>query len=216
VSGVDVPAWVPAELVREFRLERILGEERGMVRILAHDRRLDRPVLVILLAPAHDTVSTGADAFLAGIRLLARIDHPGVRAVQRAGATGNVAFAVLEHVAGEPLAEHLARGPMSRDQAVSSGLELLDALEASHACGAAHPAVSAATIVRAEGRLVIDGLGAVPVDPASQRAELEGVAGVVYHGVTGRPWDAAKAQPFARSEERRVGKECRSRWSPYH
>ena len=23
-------------------------------------------------------------------------------------------------------------------------------------------------------------------------------------------------QPFLRSEERRVGKECRSRWSPYH
>ena len=23
-------------------------------------------------------------------------------------------------------------------------------------------------------------------------------------------------EPFARSEERRVGKECRSRWSPYH
>ena len=22
--------------------------------------------------------------------------------------------------------------------------------------------------------------------------------------------------PFGRSEERRVGKECRSRWSPYH
>ena len=22
--------------------------------------------------------------------------------------------------------------------------------------------------------------------------------------------------PFSRSEERRVGKECRSRWSPYH
>src|SRR2546430_17645705 len=27
--------------------------------------------------------------------------------------------------------------------------------------------------------------------------------------------DAAKPNPF-RSEERRVGKECRSRWSPYH
>src|SRR5690606_40733106 len=24
------------------------------------------------------------------------------------------------------------------------------------------------------------------------------------------------AHPFPRSEERRVGKECRSRWSPYH
>src|SRR3712207_7531403 len=26
----------------------------------------------------------------------------------------------------------------------------------------------------------------------------------------------AQTGPFARSEERRVGKECRSRWSPYH
>src|SRR2546422_586623 len=31
--------------------------------------------------------------------------------------------------------------------------------------------------------------------------------------VAGRPDDAANA---SRSEERRVGKECRSRWSPYH
>ena len=27
---------------------------------------------------------------------------------------------------------------------------------------------------------------------------------------------ALERQQFARSEERRVGKECRSRWSPYH
>ena len=28
--------------------------------------------------------------------------------------------------------------------------------------------------------------------------------------------DAEKERKEARSEERRVGKECRSRWSPYH
>ena len=28
--------------------------------------------------------------------------------------------------------------------------------------------------------------------------------------------DAEKSDLFDRSEERRVGKECRSRWSPYH
>src|ERR1039457_6814962 len=28
--------------------------------------------------------------------------------------------------------------------------------------------------------------------------------------------DAVLLLPFGRSEERRVGKECRSRWSPYH
>src|SRR3712207_8965173 len=32
-----------------------------------------------------------------------------------------------------------------------------------------------------------------------------------------RSWRAASCRPFdIRSEERRVGKECRSRWSPYH
>ena len=29
-------------------------------------------------------------------------------------------------------------------------------------------------------------------------------------------YDAGRQAKFIRSEERRVGKECRSRWSPYH
>ena len=34
----------------------------------------------------------------------------------------------------------------------------------------------------------------------------------------GQPWleDYGRGEALARSEERRVGKECRSRWSPYH
>src|SRR5258708_24731400 len=35
-------------------------------------------------------------------------------------------------------------------------------------------------------------------------------------GLEDRPLVAALAQRLLRSEERRVGKECRSRWSPYH
>src|SRR3989440_3208199 len=43
-------------------------------------------------------------------------------------------------------------------------------------------------------------------------------ASVELHGVcaTGGCARSEKAGPVARSEERRVGKECRSRWSPYH
>ena len=29
-------------------------------------------------------------------------------------------------------------------------------------------------------------------------------------------WEKLRIEYAARSEERRVGKECRSRWSPYH
>src|SRR5258707_4741814 len=41
--------------------------------------------------------------------------------------------------------------------------------------------------------------------------------GLIHHSDRGSQYAAAdyrKVQP--RSEERRVGKECRSRWSPYH
>src|SRR3712207_9594261 len=43
-----------------------------------------------------------------------------------------------------------------------------------------------------------------------------------YHVVSASRADAAAEEPYkiagplCRSEERRVGKECRSRWSPYH
>ena len=42
------------------------------------------------------------------------------------------------------------------------------------------------------------------------------VKGVQFENIrdAGDPVEAARA--YDRSEERRVGKECRSRWSPYH
>ena len=45
--------------------------------------------------------------------------------------------------------------------------------------------------------------------------------GIPYYGISSgklrRYFDLKNfSDPFRRSEERRVGKECRSRWSPYH
>src|SRR3712207_117198 len=39
---------------------------------------------------------------------------------------------------------------------------------------------------------------------------------VSYEGVSILEIEGGKVRRFMRSEERRVGKECRSRWSPYH
>ena len=38
----------------------------------------------------------------------------------------------------------------------------------------------------------------------------------MYKALTGKLTRVMKHEDFMRSEERRVGKECRSRWSPYH
>jgi len=48
-------------------------------------------------------------------------------------------------------------------------------------------------------------------DPAALEKALQGVD-VLYYLVH----SMAAGSGFERSEERRVGKECRSRWSPYH
>ena len=40
--------------------------------------------------------------------------------------------------------------------------------------------------------------------------------GVVYIKTHNLHWNVFGLQFAERSEERRVGKECRSRWSPYH
>src|SRR5687768_17970117 len=47
----------------------------------------------------------------------------------------------------------------------------------------------------------------------TSRADIETLLVPVVMQPLRREWEAAKAE---RSEERRVGKECRSRWSPYH
>src|SRR6202034_4623975 len=53
---------------------------------------------------------------------------------------------------------------------------------------------------------------ALPILEARDRPPGDGQAGTAAHLLRGTSED----RQAARSEERRVGKECRSRWSPYH
>src|SRR3712207_9042774 len=76
-------------------------------------------------------------------------------------------------------------------------------------------------------------LYAIKVTSSNGRAPLEGDvvtdASDQFNNLTGSPevsmsmnsegarrWAALTKANIGRSEERRVGKECRSRWSPYH
>ena len=67
-------------------------------------------------------------------------------------------------------------------------------------------------------------LSQLQADVCKVNAELEeiskGMAALQQSMGQDRPIDFCKIQAlgtrYSRSEERRVGKECRSRWSPYH
>src|SRR2546425_11801985 len=59
-----------------------------------------------------------------------------------------------------------------------------------------------------EGAYTLHARGVMPTVSSRNWASMIMGAGPEQHGVTSNDWE--------RSEERRVGKECRSRWSPYH
>ena len=63
---------------------------------------------------------------------------------------------------------------------------------------------------------LLDALAAVTgLVPVAQLDRLEGAGGGAG-GDGGTDRKTVFQQDLLRSEERRVGKECRSRWSPYH
>src|SRR2546427_384937 len=70
------------------------------------------------------------------------------------------------------------------------------------------------------GRVVvfgIDGADWQVIEPLVARGRLPHFKRLIEEGATGTLLSMEpSASPSLRSEERRVGKECRSRWSPYH
>ena len=82
--------------------------------------------------------------------------------------------------------------------------------------------VDAAEIMKAEQELMREGT------PLSEVQKLCDIHSALFHGATreeriadtekamGELHQTHKIEALLRSEERRVGKECRSRWSPYH
>ena len=57
--------------------------------------------------------------------------------------------------------------------------------------------------------------GGMTADAAAQAIREADPAGTIGL-ISAEPHPPYDRPPLSRSEERRVGKECRSRWSPYH
>ena len=131
------------------------------------------------------------------------------RMKQAIGATKNNLVARIESALSrretidESLFEELEGVLLGADLGVKATTEVLDAIREQHGYGM----LKTPADVRAEIRRRL--LGILQARAASGRAgEAAGQQVWMIVGVNGTG--------KTRSEERRVGKECRSRWSPYH
>jgi eukaryotic-like serine/threonine-protein kinase len=92
-----------------YQLGSVLGVG-GMASVyLAHDRVLERRVAVKVLSPPYGQDPAFVERFRREARSAARLSHPNVVAVFDSGSDAGLHYLVMEYVAGESLAELLAR-----------------------------------------------------------------------------------------------------------
>jgi eukaryotic-like serine/threonine-protein kinase len=145
-----VPALTPAsgsvppraasaavDRVAQYRIVRRLGEGGMGVVYEAFDERLERPVALKLLR--HDGAdSTAAARLIREARVAARVVHPLICQVYDLGDSVDRPFIAMELVAGESLADRLARGPLPAVEAIRTAAVVLDALTVLHGHGIVH------------------------------------------------------------------------------
>src|SRR5688500_5494738 len=132
----------------------------------ADDERLKRTVaLKMMLSVEHD--ETSRKRFWREARAAASVNHPHVCQIYEVGEDRGTLFIAMELLEGEPLSEHLRRGPLSVDQALPIALDMLAALGAIHASGIVHRDLKPSNVFLARhGVKLLDFGLARPSDPA--------------------------------------------------
>jgi len=179
-DGVDtVPDWLSSEAVAgNFIVKEKLGAG-GMGQVYrATDAKLQRDVALKVLAEhlMDDPVHVGR--FRREARMLAALNHPSIAAIYGLEEVDRGTVLVLELVEGRTLADRLAAGPVSLEEAARIGREVADALGAAHQAGIVHRDLKPANVkLTLDGRVKVLDFGiAKAVGDAPYGAPSDGIA----------------------------------------
>ncbi|MCI0738325.1 MAG: serine/threonine-protein kinase [Gemmataceae bacterium] len=138
----------------------------------ARDTRLDRDVAVKVLPEHLADTNEALVRFEREAKALAALSHPNLVAIFDVGTDQGVAFAVMEYLTGETLAERMEHGPLSLSAALEMGAALAEGLAAAHANGVIHRDLKPANIfLTASGLVKILDFGLARMeDPKSPEA----------------------------------------------
>src|SRR5215471_16871175 len=121
-----------------YRLESAIGAG-GMGQVYrANDSRLHRTVAIKVLAPllAHDPQFRAR--FDREAKAIAALNHPHICTLHDIGSSDGVDYLVMEYVEGETLSARLERGALPFDQALTTAIQIAEALAAAHRQGIVH------------------------------------------------------------------------------
>ncbi len=205
-------------LADRYELVEVVGRG-GMGEVwAARDLRLGRSVAVKLLSGHMASEAGVRERFEAEARSAARLSHPNVVQVFDSGEHDGIPYLVMELLPGRTLADEVALGSLDPEAVRRIGMEVLGALEASHAAGILHRDIKPGNVLlAADGRAKVGDFGIaksteglnltstgmivgtaaylaperVAGQPATPQSDLYAVGVVLYEALSGRkPFEA--------------------------
>ncbi len=133
-------------MLAHYKLVEKIGEGGMGVVWKALDTTLNREAAIKILPDAFAQDPDRRARFEREARLLATLNHPGIAGIYGFHEADGLSFIAMEFVPGEDLAQRLARGPLSVDDALDIARQVAEALEAAHEQGVIHRDLKPANI----------------------------------------------------------------------
>jgi serine/threonine-protein kinase len=150
VHDIETEAWIrelPSDL-DEYRIVRLVGRGGMAVVFEAQDVSLGKTLAIKLLLPEFASSDSYLARFHREARIAAKLTHPNVVQVFRAGEKEGMQFLVMEFVEGEPISAILRRvGRIPERSALDAALQVSGALEEAASLGIIHRDVKPGNIL---------------------------------------------------------------------
>ncbi len=149
----------------------------GMAEVYkALDTKLGRDVAIKVLPKAFTKDRERRARFEREARIVASLNHPNIAAIYGLEERDGVHFLVLEYVPGETLADRIARGAITLEEALDIFKQITEALEAAHEKGIVHRDLKPSNImIKPEGVVKVMDFGLAKAfqeeSPASVQSE---------------------------------------------
>jgi serine/threonine-protein kinase len=204
--GGTLPLTTPT-LTNELRPPTVLGEfelceevGRGGMGVVyrARQQSLNRIVAVKLILQGSQASEAEKARFQTEVSAAARLDHPNIVPIYEVGEADGWQFFAMKFIDGETLANRIAEGPVSEQQAIDWVLSIARAIEYAHQRGVVHRDLKPANIL-------VDGDGVPHVTDFGLAKYAAGGASSLTHSGTILGTPAYMAPEQAAGNRGRVG-----------